>query len=189
MQRLYEPDRLNLILADFLSFCRDAFLCDEFLGIYGFSLSVCLPAPESNLYLRMSVVAEFHKVRTFGIGNERYRSIVADIEAESLDIECLDIPIIIQRSVCPGCVKLAYLQQIALVAVAQVSRSRIVGPVPEYCKYMVSASELSEIFSSRVFVQSLDVCIEPDILSSYGGDALALQEYLLDRILGHKVAS
>ena len=54
---------------------------------------------------------------------------------------------------------------------------------------MVSASELSEIFSSRVFVQSLDVCIEPDILSSYGGDALALQEYLLDRILGHKVAS
>ena len=54
---------------------------------------------------------------------------------------------------------------------------------------MVTCVELSQVQASSIFVESLDVLVEPDVLTSDGRDTLRFEGDSLDRVLGYKVSS
>ena len=188
MKRFDEPHFLHVVLAGLLTLCLNALLPNKLLSVNSVCFAMLVLSAEDDLDLRMFVITDGNKVRALCIGNETQRSVVAYVEGESLDIECLHSLVIIESRV--GLVQIQFLnqEQVALISVAKVKRSCIICSVAENGKNVVSGIELAEMNAPAVFIQPLDVFIEPDILSSDGRYTLALEHYLLDRVLRNEVA-
>ena len=87
VQGLDKLDALYIHRADLLTLGLKSLLGNELFCINSFNFSVFMLSSESDLELRVLVIAECNEIRTFRVGYEAYRSVVAYGKRESLDIE------------------------------------------------------------------------------------------------------
>ena len=120
----------------------------------------------------MLVLGNIHKVGFRSRGDERQRRVVAQDEAEPLDVECLGCSIEVEGGVGLVRVELLDADDIALIAVRDIELSRVECAVLEDGQNLVLRAELTEVLSSLLVVKLLDVSVVPDVLSADRGDTL-----------------
>ena len=188
MDRLDKMNSLHIQSTYLLALRLKTLLRNELFSIHGLRITVHVLASEDDLELRMKIVAKLHKIRTLSLGNEAYRRIVAYIEREPLHIERGHGLVIIKSRVNLSLVKLLYLEELTLISVAEIECRSIICTVLEDRKDMVTGIELAEMETAAVFVEPLDVLVEPDVLAAYRRYALRFELDLLDRVLRYEIS-
>ncbi len=172
----------------FLALGGVTLLGDVFLRVDVLRITMLVLASEDHLELRMPVLGNVHKVGFRSRGDERQRSVVAQDEAEPFDVERLGRPVVVEGGVGLVRIELLDLDNLALVTVGHIERSRVECSVLEYRQNLVLRAELAEVLATLLIVELLDVGVVPDVLASDRGHTLGFQLNPRDRVLGHQIA-
>ena len=188
VQRLDELHLLEVVLMTLLALGGIALLGDIFLSVNVLRITMFVLPAEDHLELRMSVLGKGHKIGFRAWGDERQRCVVAQDKAEPLDVERLGGRIVVEGGVGLVRIKLLDLDNLTLVSVRHIERSRVECPVLEYCQNLVFRTELAEVLAALLVVKLLDVSVVPNVLAADCRNALGFQLDPRDRVLGHQIA-